>query len=377
MNENIDVTFLIPCLNEELTLPSVILEIKESFDSSSFSYEILVADNGSTDASVEIAERHGCRVVTIPERGYGAAILGGVRRARGNCVVMGDADGSYRFSESFPLIDAVLTGSDLAMGNRFLGEIHSGAMPWKNRKIGNPALSLAAKVATQLPIGDFHCGLRAFSREAFLRLNLRSPGMEFASEMLIEAGRAGFSITEFPVNLWPDLRDRKPHLRPIRDGFRHLFLIQRTSTRITLGIPAIVLLLLASVTIVAGLFGGLRIGGMGLGIVSGLVSLVLLVLSSVFLGVAKIIDHVYSRVAVCTRKANRYVMWLLPAVLLCGILPLFFRFLDWRSVGFSKLDTDASLGGVLAGTALILISGIWLIMLVAERVIHNLHCSGR
>lgn len=225
VDESPEVTFLLPCLNEEESLPTVLSEIRSLswFDTSRT--EILVADNGSSDQSVAVALEKGARVVHVPIRGYGAALMAGIDNARGNIVVMGDADGSYKFSDSLQMIQMIRAGSDLVMGDRFAGGIAPGAMPWLHRWLGNPLLSGLGRLIYRLPIRDFHCGLRAFDREAIKSLGLESTGMEFASEMIIKSAQAGLIIGQVPVTLGPDLRSRSPHLRTWADGLRHLKLL--------------------------------------------------------------------------------------------------------------------------------------------------------
>lgn len=190
-------------------------------------YEVLVADNGSTDGSPEIAARRNARVVHVQARGYGAALLGGIAAARGKYIVMGDADGSYDFGEIPRFIKQLEAGSDLVVGNRFAGGILPGAMPWHHRYIGNPLLSGLGRLLFRVPCRDWHCGLRAFDREKFLGLQLQSSGMEFASEMIIRASQSQFRMSELPIRLHPDRRNGPTHLRSFSDGIRHLRLILR------------------------------------------------------------------------------------------------------------------------------------------------------
>ena len=184
--------------------------------------EILVADNGSTDGSTHAAEKAGAIVVHVKEQGYGAALLGGIRAARGKFIIMGDSDESYDFSNLMPFLDKLRAGYDLVMGDRFKGGIQPGAMPFLHRYIGNPILSWLGRLFFHTPIRDFHCGLRGFSRKTILDLDLQTTGMEFASEMVVKASLAGLKVTEVPTILYPDKRDRPPHLNPWRDGWRHL-----------------------------------------------------------------------------------------------------------------------------------------------------------
>ncbi len=211
-----------PCLNEAETLATCIAKAQKYLAESGVSGEVVIGDNGSTDGSQAIAEGMGARVVNIPIRGYGAALFGAVAAARGAYCVMADSDDSYDFEHLTPFLEKLREGYDLVMGNRFEGGIKEGAMPWKNRYIGNPILSAIGKVLFHARVRDFHCGLRGFSKRAFERLDLRTTGMEFASEMVIKATLMKMRVTEVPTTLSPDGRSRPPHLRPYRDGWRHL-----------------------------------------------------------------------------------------------------------------------------------------------------------
>jgi glycosyltransferase involved in cell wall biosynthesis len=213
---------VMPCLNEEKTLGLCIEKIQRAFREMGISGEVIVADNGSSDRSVEVAESHGARVVHESRKGYGAALLAGISVARGRIVIMADADDSYDWSTVGDFVRKIEEGYDLVMGNRFKGGIEPGAMPPLHRYLGNPVLSMLARIMYRIPINDFHCGMRAFTREAFEHMNVRTPGMEFATEMVISAAHAGLRITEIPTRLYPDKRDRPPHLRSFRDGWRHL-----------------------------------------------------------------------------------------------------------------------------------------------------------
>ncbi|MRD48622.1 glycosyltransferase family 2 protein [Caenimonas koreensis] len=220
--ETIELTILMPCLNEARTVSRCIAQAQGYLDRSGVSGEVLVADNGSTDGSRDLATRAGARVVEVPERGYGAAITAGIAAARGRFVIMGDADESYDFSHLDDFVGSLRQGVDLVMGNRFRGGIAPGAMPFLHKYLGNPVLSFVGRLFFRVPIGDFHCGLRGFSREAIKGLGLITPGMEFASEMIAKAALAGLRIGEVPTTLRPDGRGRPSHLRTWRDGWRHL-----------------------------------------------------------------------------------------------------------------------------------------------------------
>ncbi|HEY0663115.1 MAG TPA: glycosyltransferase family 2 protein, partial [Thiobacillaceae bacterium] len=217
-----ELTILMPCLNEVRTVAACVREAQGYLERSGLTGEVLVADNGSTDGSQQAAREAGARVVDVPRRGYGAALQAGVEAARGRWVVMGDSDCSYDFSRLDPFLEKLRANADLVMGNRFQGGIEPGAMPFLHRYLGNPVLSFIGRLFFRTSIGDFHCGLRAFSRDAILRLGLVNPGMEFASEMVAKAALAGLTIQEVPTTLRPDGRDRPPHLRTWRDGWRHL-----------------------------------------------------------------------------------------------------------------------------------------------------------
>ncbi len=219
---DLELTILMPCLNEAETLAMCVRKAQAFLARSGIAGEVVVADNGSTDGSRQIANALGARLVGVEARGYGAALIGGIAAARGRYVVMGDADDSYDFSALMPFVEALRDGGELVMGNRFQGGIAPGAMPPLHRYLGNPVLSFLGRRFFGAAIGDFHCGLRGFSREAIARLGLRSPGMEFASEMVVKAVLHRLDLRQVPTTLSPDGRSRPPHLRTWRDGWRHL-----------------------------------------------------------------------------------------------------------------------------------------------------------
>jgi glycosyltransferase involved in cell wall biosynthesis len=220
-----ELTILMPCLNEAETLKSCIAAAQTFLTNNAVNGEILIADNNSNDGSQALAESQGARVVTTAVRGYGAVLQHGIAQAKGRYIIMGDADGSYDFLNLMPFLNALRAGNDLVIGNRFQGGIKQGAMPFLNRYLGNPVLSFIARLFFNSTIRDFHCGLRGFNREAILELNLQTSGMEFASEMIVKATLRHLKITEAPTILSPDGRSRPPHLKPWRDGWRHLKLL--------------------------------------------------------------------------------------------------------------------------------------------------------
>jgi len=222
MAEQPEVSVVIPCLNEANSIRACVQKALDSFRATGLRGEVVVADNGSTDGSAEIAAELGARVVHVAQRGYGSALRAGIAAARGAFIVMGDADDRYDFSDVPRFAAEWRKGFDVVMGNRFRGEIKPGAMPWHHRYIGNPGLSTLLNILFRAGIGDAHCGMRGFTRAIYDRMDLRSTGMEFASEFVIKAAQLGGKITEIPVTLWPDRRGRPPHLRSFHDGWRHL-----------------------------------------------------------------------------------------------------------------------------------------------------------
>ena len=239
---SLDVTILMACLNEAETVAFCVRQAADAIRDSNITGEVLVADNGSTDGSQALAAAAGARVIDVPTRGYGAALIAGIEAARGKFVMMADADASYHF-EHLPLfLPRLNEGYDLVMGNRFTGAIEPGAMPPLHRYLGNPVLSAVGRIFFRIPVGDFHCGLRAFRRDAILGLNLRTTGMEFASEMVVKSSLAGLRITEVPTTLSPDGRSRPPHLRSWRDGWRHLRFLLLYSPRWLFLYPGIAML---------------------------------------------------------------------------------------------------------------------------------------
>ena len=362
---NPEVTILMPCLNEAETLAECIKAARDGLAAAGAEGEILIADNGSTDGSQEIAVAHGARVLPVAERGYGNALRAGMTDARGRFIVMGDADMSYDFSRITPFLERLRKGADLVMGCRMPrggGTVMPGAMPWKHRWIGNPVLSFIGRLLFKCPSQDFHCGLRALSKDAFHRMELRTGGMEFASEMVIKASLRGMKIEEVPIILHPDGRSRPPHLRSWRDGWRHLRFMLLFSPRWLLIYPGIFSLLLGGGFFLRLLAGPLKIGGVNFDLntleVTGLVLL---------FGYQMILFGIFARIFAYTRG-------LLPAqhalsrafgfftlekgliggglLTLAGIGIIIHSLVGWASTGFGDLDPQQATRIVIAGRTL-------------------------
>jgi len=337
-----------PCLNEAATLASCIHKAQLAIARDGLAAEIIVADNGSTDASPTIARALGARLVVAEERGYGAALQAGIAAARGRYVVMGDADDSYDFSAIGPFVAKLRQGSDLVMGNRFRGGIDEGAMPWSHRFIGNPVLTAIGRFFFGIRIGDFHCGLRAFRKDSYERMGLRTTGMEFAGEMVIKAGLKGMRIEEVPTVLHKDGRNRPPHLRTWRDGWRHLRFMLLFSPRWLFVIPGGALFVagvLASAWLIS---GPQQLGGLGLDIDTLLVAAF-----CCLLGYQVLVFGVFTKVfAIREGFHPQHVVlsWLfryitLEVGLLCGVTltlagvaGVVIAFFSWKAIGFGALD---------------------------------------
>lgn len=264
-SNDVELTILMPCLDEAETIETCVRKAVGWLETSGVSGEVLIADNGSTDGSQQMAIAAGARVVEIAEKGYGAALGGGIEASLGTYIVMGDADDSYDFTHLGPFLDELRAGHDLVMGNRFAGGIEPGAMPALHRYIGNPILSTVGRVLFRAPVRDFHCGLRGFRRQAILDLHLRTTGMEFASEMVVKACLAKSPMTEVPTTLSPDGRSRAPHLRSFRDGWRHLRFLLIFSPRWLFFYPGLLVFLVGAVgtsALIIGPIGRLDIGAL-------------------------------------------------------------------------------------------------------------------
>lgn len=260
-----ELSVIMPCLDEAETLATCINDALGFFESDKVSGEVVIGDNGSTDGSIEIAKNLNARVVNISKKGYGAACQGAAHAAKGKYIVMGDSDRSYDFSDLSKFLEELRNGAELVMGNRFKGGISPGAMPFKNRYLGNPVLSFIGKILFRTKIGDFHCGIRGFSKKAFEKMGLVSSGMEFASEMVMKATLLGMDVREVPATLSPDGRQRKPHLRPWRDGWRHLRLMLIYNPKYLFMIPGVILMVAGALLMAILVNADIRIGAIGFG----------------------------------------------------------------------------------------------------------------
>lgn len=333
-----ELTILMPCLNEAATLPVCIGKAKAFLSRAGVEGEILVSDNGSNDGSQSIAEAHGARVVHAPQRGYGAALMNGIAHAKGRYIVMGDADDSYDFSQLDNYLSRLRGGAQLVMGNRFQGGIAPGAMPFLHRYLGNPVLSFVGRLFFRVPIRDFHCGLRGFSREAIVKLGLVTPGMEFASEMVAKAALAGLRIDEVPTTLRPDGRGRPPHLRTWRDGWRHLRFLLLFCPRWLFLYPGILLALTGATGMTLLNIGPVYLNGVGLGVHSLL-----------YMAAATVLGAQLVQFAFLTK-------WL---GVLSGIVPVPL----WLTRTQSYLSVES---GLLAGAGAFLIGLLWSLRLVLD-----------
>jgi glycosyltransferase involved in cell wall biosynthesis len=345
MNE---LTILMPCLDEAATVGKCVANARGFLQRSGIEGEVLVADNGSTDDSRAKAEQAGARVVDVAERGYGAALAAGIAAARGRFVIMGDADASYDFGRLEAFVEKLREGYPLVMGNRFRGAIRPGAMPPLHRYLGNPVLSFLGRLLFRTRVGDFHCGLRGFDRAAVGALDLRTKGMEFASELVVKAALAGWRITEVPTTLSPDGRSRAPHLRSWRDGWRHLRFLLLFSPRWLFLYPGLALLGLGTALSAVLYFAPLRVGGAGLDIHS-----MLYASAGALLGIQLCLFGLFARVSAQNagllprQPGLERLLGVLTlergllagfAAALCGFLWSAAAFWQWREAGFGALD---------------------------------------
>ena len=355
----IELSVVMPCLNEAATLEVCINKAKAAIEREGLAAEILVADNGSTDGSREIARRAGATVVEVAARGYGSALLAGIAAARGKFVIMADADDSYDLSQVNSFLHKLREGYDLVMGNRFEGNIAPGAMPHLHRYLGTPVLTLLAKIFFRTPCGDVNCGMRGFRKEAIDGLGLRSLGMEFASEMLVKSSIFGLRIAEIPTDLSQDGRDKPPHLRTWRDGWRHLRFMLLYSPRWLFLYPGALLMLIGSLLALWLLPGMRHIGRVGFD-----VSTLVYSATMIFVGYQAVNFAVFTKIFAITagylprdEKFNRLfsVITLETGIAVGAVLFLvglgisIFAVEFWRATGFGPLNPGKTLRMVMPG----------------------------
>jgi glycosyltransferase involved in cell wall biosynthesis len=361
----LELTVVLPCLNEAETLATCVRRALDSMATLGVVGEVLVADNGSTDGSQQIARDAGARVVNVPQRGYGAALNHGIAQARSPFVIMADADDSYALEDLGPFLDALRQGADLVMGNRFRGGIASGAMPALHRYLGNPVLSRLGRLFFSTPIGDFHCGIRGMRRESILNLALRTTGMEYASEMVVRASLKRLSITEVPTLLRRDGRTRPPHLRTWRDGWRHLRFLLAFSPRWLLWYPSLLLVGAGTLVLLWLSTGEHQLAGIGFGVHTMLAAATAVCLG-VQIGALAVLSRSYAAALGLLPRPSRFAAmverWMLNWGVLGGFLAglggvgcYLAALLGWQHTSFGGLDAASTLRLPILGMVLIVL----------------------
>ena len=366
----VELSVVLPCLNEAETLETVVRKALWSFGDLGVAGEVVVADNGSTDGSQDIARTAGARVVDVPVKGYGAALRAGIDSSKGTYVIMGDADDSYAMDRPGPFLEALRNGADLVMGNRFAGGIAPGAMPWVHRYLGNPVLSFLGRLFFRIPIHDFHCGMRGFRRDRIRSLGLQTTGMEFASEMVVRSSLAKLTIVEVPTTLQPDGRSRPPHLRTWRDGWRHLKFLLAFSPRWMFLYPSLLLLSVGVFGMAVLSFGPVEVGSVVFDVQTMIVAAAAVVLGIQGTGLALATRAFAARLGLLPASArldrllDRFALerGLVVGALLSLVGCLFFvaAVVNWEGTGFGNL----ALGDIripLIGLVLV-VSGAQMIM---------------
>jgi glycosyltransferase involved in cell wall biosynthesis len=387
-NSNLELTILMPCLNEAETLATCIRKAKKYLQQSNINGEVLIADNGSTDGSKDIAQAEGARIIEVTARGYGSALISGIEAARGKYIIMGDADDSYDFSNLGLFYAALQSGSELVMGNRFQGGVQKHAMPMVHRYLGNPVLSFIGRLFFKVPIRDFHCGLRGFNTAKIKSLNLNTTGMEFASEMIVKSKFFNLRITEVPTILYPDGRSRPPHLKTWRDGWRHLVFLLIYSPRWLFLYPGLAMLLTFSALFVVLQFHEVNIRGVYFDIHSliifgfGIIVSFQMILFAIF---SKVFSTHYGLIP----EKKNYRIWykyfnlergiILGLVLaLLGFGIILSTFLYWRHTNFGELkdisitSRKVVLGGVLLTLGIQIIFSSFIFRIIGIQTQKNL-----
>jgi hypothetical protein len=360
-------SIVLPCLNESETLAVCVRKALASLERLGVAGEVIVADNGSTDGSQAIATAEGARVVPVSRRGYGAALRGGIDAARGTYVLMADADDSYALDDLGPFLERLRGGADLVMGNRFAGGIEPGAMPPLHRYLGNPVLSRMGRVFFRIPVGDFHCGIRAFRRDRIIELGMQTDGMEFASEMVVRASLTKLRIEEVPTVLRPDGRSRPPHLRTWRDGWRHLRFLLALSPRWLMLYPGLLLLALGGTGLVWLSFGTLTVGDISFSVqtmlacatatVAGIQTIGLAVVARSYAADLKLLPTQPGLERTLERFTLERGVALGVLSTLLGIVAFAVAVVLWGSHGFGTLDPTSSMRLPIWGMVLV-VSGL-------------------
>jgi hypothetical protein len=358
----VELSVVLPCLNEAETLETCVRKARGSLESLGVVGEVVVADNGSTDGSQDIARCAGARVVDVERRGYGAALSAGIHAARGRFVLMADADDSYALDDLGGFLTELRGGAELVMGNRFEGGIAPGAMPFLHRYLGNPVLSRLGRLFFHTPVNDFHCGIRAFRRDRMLALGLRTSGMEFASEMVVRAALADLRTAEVPTTLRPDGRSRAPHLRTWRDGWRHLRFLLAFSPRWLLLYPSLVLQVVGFLGLVWLAVGPRKVGGVGFDLHSMLAFATMFVLGLQGAGLAVVARSYAARLGLLSPSARLDRLLarlslerglLLGSVLvIAGVAAFVAALTSWGANGFGALDVVATMRVPIIGMVL-------------------------
>jgi glycosyltransferase involved in cell wall biosynthesis len=366
MSVPVKLSIVLPCFNEEETLEACIIEALSGIESSGVVGEIIVANNNSTDGSREIAQRAGALVVDVAAPGYGSALSGGISAANGELVIMGDADMSYDFTHIPRFVEKLNEGYDLVMGNRFAGGVQEGAMPWKNRVIGNPLLSGIGKLLFDISCGDFHCGLRGFRRDAFERMQLNCSGMEFASEMVIKAELLDLRICEVPTVLRPDGRSGSPKLRPWRDGLRHLIMMLSYSPQQTFFWPGVAITVLSFLLMVRLALGPMGFFGASLDIGTMLISSMTLLLGMQLILLSHIIRVYVSRTDIVIGALRPGRLWKAGNLVSGGILigatgtaVIGYGLIAWWGEGFSDMDPFQTMRIFIPGVTMCITGALW------------------
>jgi glycosyltransferase involved in cell wall biosynthesis len=366
----IELTILMPCLNEAETLEICIKKAMSFLTDNKVNGEVLIADNGSTDGSQDIATRNGARVVNIEQKGYGSALRGGSENARGKYIIMGDADDSYNFLNLMPFLEKLREGYELVMGNRFKGGIEKGAMPPLHKYLGNPVLSFIGRIFYPSEIKDFHCGLRGYNRAAIKSLQLQTTGMEYASEMVVQATLHKLRMIEVPTTLSPDGRTRPPHLRSWRDGWRHLKFLMMYSPNWTFLYPGLILSVVGLLMMVIIGVGPTKIGNVNFGIntmMYGSASLLVgvnIILFSMFTKAYALssgfIPNSPKTIGIFEKFTVEKGVVIGVALTLLGIAATIFAFIIWGNNSFGNLQPESIMKITIPATTLIAI-GIELI----------------